>query len=248
MNPVIRQIVKVCFFLLLVIPLALLAPDVAFANPLTAENFSAHYQEVAQKVNALLSEKSKLKSSGRHQNSRHFLRDKNRLTPSQRHLKEEKKYLETIAELRDALIAIYAERTKKNFPLQQLNMESTRLAIGLVNETKRLREQYKSFAIPIVHNMLIDVGIKKRGACKHWAEDLLEYLKPIKRDFFYVTWGEANPKKMNEHNVAVLYPNFSNFYEGLIIDPWRTAGKPFWIRVTDDKHYKWNPWNYYGVY
>lgn len=151
--------------------------------------------------------------------------------------------------LRDSLNKIYLDQNHvDNTTFKRLNDESTRLAIGLFGETKRLKAEYRSIFMPIVHNMMIDIGVRKRGACKHWAEDLLEYLKMQKREFFFVTWGEANPKKMTEHNVAVLYPVTGNFYDGIFVDPWRTSGIPFWLSTTKDKHYHWKPWDYYGVF
>ena len=132
--------------------------------------------------------------------------------------------------------------------LTALDQEASMLAVNLFAEIARLKTQYKSFFIPTVHNLMIGLKIKKRGACKDWAEDLLTYMRPIERHYFTVTWLEANPKKVNEHNVATIIPGTQPVSTGLIIDPWRTSGKPFWIKVTDDHHYHWQVWQGYGMY
>lgn len=135
-----------------------------------------------------------------------------------------------------------------SYDREAMEAEATHLAFMLVDEVHRLKKKYKSFFIPILHNAMIDAGIRDRGACKHWAEDLLKFLRPIERKYFSVTWGEANAEKMNEHNIAVVMPVMGTFDDGVMVDPWRTSGKPFWLRVTKDDHYKWSQWPLYGVY
>ena len=96
--------------------------------------------------------------------------------------------------------------------------------------------------------MMIDVGVRKRGACKHWAEDLLNYLRTVERKYFQVAWGEANMQKITEHNVAVIIPNGQPFDSGMMVDPWRTSGIPFWLKVKKDKHYHWQHWRDFGTF
>ncbi len=128
----------------------------------------------------------------------------------------------------------------------EFDSEVARLAIVVVPEIARLRGVYQSIAVPIVHNMMIDIGIRDRGACKHWAEDLITFLRHEDRKYFDLMWGTANSGKLNEHNVAVLVPKGAPFDTGLIIDPWRTSGLPWWSPVPLDKKYPWTPWVEYG--
>lgn len=161
---------------------------------------------------------------------------------------KEQRQNEFIQNLQTDLVALYLTEAPKNTDKAKISVEAQRIAEGVIPEIARLKKKYHLFPIPVVHNMMISVGLKKRGACKHWAEDLLTFLRTIPREYFYVMWGEANPGKMHEHNVAVLIPNYGSFQDGLFIDPWRTAGIPLWKSVTADAHYKWQPWEDYGVY
>lgn len=161
--------------------------------------------------------------------------------------KEKKYFIDPIHELKEQLNKTYLD-VYPDTPKEALNAESGSIALSVIPEIARLKKSYKMIFMPVVHNMIMDVGIRKRGACKHWAEDLLTFMQPMQRRFFQVTWGQANPRKLTEHNVAVLFPVGSDFDKGLIIDPWRTGGKPFWVRVTKDKHYKWKQWPGWGVY
>lgn len=218
------------------------------AHSLTTTEFETEYQTVLSRYQEIVQRtESHQQKASRRQRPR-YLANRPQASKEFKKIQKQKRYLDKIQGLSQDLAANYLKTSHKKVDGKKLRQESLNLAIGVVDEIGRLKSKYKSFAIPIVHNMLIDVGLKKRGACKHWAEDLLTFLRTTKRDFFYVTWGEANPKKMTEHNVAVIYPNHASFYDGLLIDPWRTSGKPFWIPVKKDKHYKWNPWDYYGVY
>lgn len=220
-----------------------------WAEPLSPQDFEFQYAAVQKQYQNLLSQQKKTKFSAHKQRTSHFKKHGSRRSNSAlKTIKQKINLFDSIHELKQAFNLAYLNKNPTGVDPVALNLESTQLAILLVDEIQRLRGVYKSFAIPIMHNMLIDIGIKKRGACKDWAEDLLAFLKPIKRKYFYVTWGEANPKKMTEHNVAVIYPNTATFYDGVVVDPWRTSGRPFSVPVQKDKHYKWNPWDYYGVY
>ena len=158
-------------------------------------------------------------------------------------LLERKVDLDFMRGLRDALVKQYQDNAPSpDYDRKALHDESTLLSVGLIHEIARLKEKYHSFFMPVVHNMMISVGMRKRGACKHWAEDLLTFMLPIDRKFFYLNWGEAHPGKVGEHNVAVLIPKGTPFEKGLFIDPWRTSGKPFWLKIPDDKHYHWKRW------
>ena len=246
------------FLLLLTAPSFANAPrggypalEVSYKQEVHAEGFDDTYQNllsemiiVSKKLPPFL-KKEKLSRTGKRQ----YLR-KEVANLRKRYLELDHKIAiyKPVFDLKESLKTMYLKGATQSVDENVLNEESLRLSIGLMDEIGRLKQKYKSFSIPIVHNMLIDVGIKKRGACKHWAEDLLDYMRPISRQFFSITWGEANPKKFNEHNVAVIYPNYSEFADGLIIDPWRTSGKPYWITVKDDHHYKWQKWALYSVY
>lgn len=227
------------------------AREVSYRQEVPVQEFDATYQNMLSEMTAVAKKlppslkKEKLSRTGR----RRYLREE-MAELRKRYLELDRKIAiyKPVYDLKESLKTMYLKGATQSVDESALNEESLKLSIGLMDEIGRLKQKYKSFSIPIVHNMLIDVGIKKRGACKHWAEDLLDYMRPISRQFFAITWGEANPKKFNEHNVAVIYPSYGKFQDGLLIDPWRTSGKPYWITVKDDHHYKWQQWALYSVY
>lgn len=145
--------------------------------------------------------------------------------------------------LQKELLARYAHFYPDAAIVQKIGLEreSGELALSLIKGIGRLKKQYKMTSFPIVHNLLMEVKIRKRGACKHWAEDLLKIIESVDRNYFTAYWGEAHPGTILEHNVAVLVPKGVDFKEGLLVDPWRMAGKPFWIVVKED-HLDWQAW------
>ncbi|MCP5464744.1 MAG: hypothetical protein H7A33_06960 [Deltaproteobacteria bacterium] len=220
---------------------------------ITAANFDEVYQGLRSEFDAIEqnTRASLLRRFKRHRGTQKYRYSKEEALLRDRYLslEEQLEELEPVRELRDSLKAIYLDKMSLAEERQKaLHAESTWLAVSLINKTAELKEKYKSIFIPIVHNMMIDVGVRKRGACKHWAEDLLEYLRPQERRFFDITWGEANVGKITEHNVAVLVPRTLDMQEGLVYDPWRTGGKPFWVRVKEDSHYNWIRWVGYGTF
>lgn len=149
------------------------------------------------------------------------------------------------AGLQNALIDRYHKALGIPQDEKKLNDEASFLAFELIQEIYRLQKEYKINSFPVVHNFLIMLHYKKRGACKHWAEDLLIKIEKLPRKYFTSYWGEAFPGKVTEHNIAVLVPRGAPFKEGLMVDPWRTAGRPFWLPVKEDHFYKWQAWPQY---
>lgn len=223
-----------------------------YSSDLTTENFESQYQWVQENY-AKAEVKMTKKLRKKFRDAKH---DK-RMSLSTREIQIKKEFAEAkntkllvddMHNLRDELLKMYNAGKPVSVDTNKLDRETTMLTLEIFSETEKLKKQYRSFGVAIMHNMMMSVGMRKRGACKDWAEDLLNHVIPLPREFFHVTWGEANPKKITEHNVLVIYPKYAEFKNGLVIDPWRTSGKVFWVYTTKDRHYKWQPWKDFGVF
>jgi len=220
---------------------------------ITPDNFDTEFERVKSQYNEIINSNpaSLIRKFKRAKGNYHYRFTKKEviLKNDFKKLHKQKLILDPRANLRDELKNLYLEYFGASEKEQaEMHQEATYLAVTLFDETARLKKKYKLFPIPILHNSFINVGIKKRGACLHWAEDLLDFMRPIKRKYFTVTWGEAYPGTMLEHNVAVIMPKDRPFKDGLLFDPWRTGGKPYWAKVTEDPHYTWNQWSGYSRY
>ena len=160
--------------------------------------------------------------------------------------------------------------------------ELATIAIATIDQQDR---RYRMLAMPWVNNGLVDIGLKQRGLCHHWAEDLVTALAAVQPQYYEVRWMVARKGKLREHNAVMIKvrdpasPARANqdlgimkangpalsvvsagsgangdraqiqsvrvaSFEaaqgpGIIIDPWRTAGRPFWVRADQDKY----PWH-----
>ena len=109
----------------------------------------------------------------------------------------------------------------------------------LLATTTELAEQYNMASPAKYHNLLVNLGLRKRGLCCHWAEDLhakLRQLHTYSLKFDWVVTKHGNI--LQEHNTVIIFASNSSWENGLIYDPWRNAGMPFWAHVNNDK-YEW---------
>lgn len=102
-----------------------------------------------------------------------------------------------------------------------------------------LAERYGLVYPPTFHNFLINTGLKERGLCYQWSEDMITHLKGLNYQSFDLRWGVANKGEFNEHNSVVVVAKGAPFRTGILIDPWRHSGVLYWAKVGDDPDYQW---------
>lgn len=115
------------------------------------------------------------------------------------------------------------------------------LADAAIRATERLTGQYGMSGPPEYHNIMVNLGFRDRGLCWHWTTDLLNTFFALNLETIDFIWAEAYAgSDLSEHNVAVIVPAADMRLEnGLIYDPWRTSGKPYWILLKNDTKYPW---------
>jgi len=106
-----------------------------------------------------------------------------------------------------------------------------------------LANRYELTRPPLIHNTLVNAGLKPRGLCIHWAGDLLEKLRSLKLKTLEYHWGVANKHALLriEHSTVVVCARGRPFEEGLVLDPWRNSGRLFFSPVLEDD-YTWEKW------
>ena len=98
----------------------------------------------------------------------------------------------------------------------------------------QLRRQYRMFGTPISNNFLIYHGLRKRGYCYQWSEDLLVALDALKLTSLEVRWGESNPGNWRENNCIVVTAKGRPFRSGIMLDCWRHLGHLYFGPVVAD--------------
>ena len=109
----------------------------------------------------------------------------------------------------------------------------------LITTAVSLSDEYDMVSPALYHNMLVNMGFRDRGLCCHWAEDLQAELRKLNVGSLKFAWLVARlGSQLREHNSIVIYAEGLGWQQGIIFDPWRKAGVPFWTAVIDDEY----PW------
>ena len=117
--------------------------------------------------------------------------------------------------------------------------EAKDLAKRSVEHSYFLAQKYKSIDVPWLQNTLVNIGLKKRGLCYEWAEDLLHFLiKKHYRSFSLHVVG-ANIGYLNEHNALCVSLKDKGINNSILLDAWRDSGDLYFKRIREDKKYKW---------
>jgi hypothetical protein len=116
--------------------------------------------------------------------------------------------------------------------------EGQRVADCAYATAEQLRRDYGVIGPPLFHNFLVNLGIRKRGLCFQWAEDLLAPLDALKLSTLELHWAEARAGSLREHNCVVVTAKSQPFKQGIVLDCWRHSGHLFWAPLISD-HYPW---------
>ena len=113
-----------------------------------------------------------------------------------------------------------------------------------------LANSYNLTYPPLFHNTLINMNIKKRGFCYHFAQDLIKELKKQTFKTIELKWATHKKSEYWEHNAVLLTAKGQSYKRGIILDAWRDSGKLYWNYLTKDTRYNWiedrQKSNYYG--
>ena len=113
------------------------------------------------------------------------------------------------------------------------------MAETAVREAAVLAEEYQLVRPAVSHNLLVVFGVKDRGLCYHWTEDLMERLDALDLKSVQLHWAVAyRGSELREHNCVVVTGSEQPFLQGIVLDPWRNSGNLYWARVTKDSY----PW------
>ncbi len=121
--------------------------------------------------------------------------------------------------------------------------EARRAAEIAYSYSAQLAEQYNVTTSPILHNTLVNTGVKERGVCVHYAEDMQARLNQENFRTLSMLRAIAEPKSdfRIDHSTAVIAAKGDDIYEGVVLDPWRYGGKLYWSATTEDPRYDWEP-------
>jgi hypothetical protein len=98
----------------------------------------------------------------------------------------------------------------------------------------RLRREYRMFGTPIFNNFLIYHGLRKRGYCYQWSEDLLIAIDALRLKSLELHWGEHDPNTWRENNCIVVTAKGQPFKRGIMLECWRHLGHLYFGPIASD--------------
>ncbi|MFX0542848.1 hypothetical protein ACEWPM_014080 [Roseovarius sp. S4756] len=119
--------------------------------------------------------------------------------------------------------------------------EAARAARLAYSTSSDLAREYEIVDPPLVHNAKVNIGLKERGLCYHWARDMqtrLTHARFATLQFNRLVANADNPFLL-EHSTAVVYARGADWQTGIVLDPWRTGGILHWDHVQTDTKYNW---------
>jgi hypothetical protein len=90
------------------------------------------------------------------------------------------------------------------------------------------------FGTPIFNNFLIYHGLRKRGYCYQWSEDLLIAIDALRLKSLELHWGEYDPGTWRENNCIVVTAKGQPFKRGIMLECWRHLGHLYFGPVASD--------------
>ncbi len=105
---------------------------------------------------------------------------------------------------------------------------------------RQLAREWNVTDSPLVHNTKVNLGIRPRGLCYHWADDLEARLRQEGFETIELHRAIANHDNFRiEHSTVIISAPGDTMKDGMVLDPWRYGGLLFWSPTLDDSDYRW---------
>lgn len=106
----------------------------------------------------------------------------------------------------------------------------------------QLKSEWQITDPPLVHNAKVHAGLRPRGLCNQWAEDMRARLEAEEFRTLDFDWATSPPTLFRIiHHTAVVSAAGDTVMEGIVLDPWRYSGQLFWAPLRQDTAYNWRP-------
>ena len=125
--------------------------------------------------------------------------------------------------------------------------EAKLLADCAFSTVTKLRREYRIFGAPIFNNFLIYHGLRKRGYCYQWSEDLLLALDKLNLKSLELRWGEYDPNTWRENNCIVVTAKGQPFNRGIMLECWRHLGHLYLVWLPPIGSITWRTARMRGV-
>ncbi|MBE0496520.1 MAG: hypothetical protein IBX45_08940 [Campylobacterales bacterium] len=118
--------------------------------------------------------------------------------------------------------------------------EAARLAHEAHTYAQVLKARYGATSVPRLHNLWVNLGVKDRGLCWHYAHDLFWHVRSLELKSYESIIVVANlGSYWTEHSAVVVTCKGCGIIQGVVLDAWRSPEGLFYTPVTKDPSYTW---------
>lgn len=230
------------------LPVSLILLAVFFFAAAAETSEKGAEQERLKSAAALAAFDSGLSLADRRELKQSSVRDRGKLTPRQRGLYDERRRLREEAAYWDDVVKLKKDLLKMpGSPAEKDENEAEAIAKTAIRGFADLRESYGMLRPAIFHNLLVNMKLKEdSGLCWQWTRDLTKKLMGLRLKSYDLLWATARGGTMREHNTVVVVSKGRPLEDGIFLDGWTKSGKPFWMRVPDDRKHPWKLGSYEG--
>jgi hypothetical protein len=121
-------------------------------------------------------------------------------------------------------------------------LEAKKLAHEALLFSRELAKRYRVNTSPWVHNFLVNVGMRDRGLCYQWADDLMKHLNALHlKSLTLYPVGANVGEYWSEHNAIIVLStrHVVPLEYAILLDPWRHGGELYFVPVGRDRKYQW---------
>ena len=117
--------------------------------------------------------------------------------------------------------------------------EALKASYDAIEYSKHLSNKFKVVSPALFHNTLVNLNLKEKGFCYHYANELQQYLNSKEFKTFKFIRIVSNRGEYFEHSSILLTRDDISFENSLVLDAWRDSGELFWSKIKNDTKYKW---------
>ena len=119
--------------------------------------------------------------------------------------------------------------------------EAARAARIAFDYSHQLALEYEITDPPIIHNIKVNAGLRPRGLCYQWADDMEARLQQenFRTLSLHRAIANSNSAILIEHSTVIVSRRGDGQNQGVVVDPWRNGGVLFWSPTLADKKYVW---------
>lgn len=121
--------------------------------------------------------------------------------------------------------------------------EAARAARIAFEYSRQLALEYRITDPPLIHNTKVNLGLRPRGLCYQWADDIEARLR--QEDFrtldLHRAIANADNPFLIDHSTTIISRRGGTLFQGVVLDPWRNGGDLHWSPTLADARYDWRP-------